>query len=87
MMIPVHCLIKLPVLPLYSFIEVEQAMFNMEVVQNWDSSFVGVKRNLLESILGIWGGCCGPNESSVMHFNSSTYRYYHYLLLNCIEIC
>lgn len=45
-----HCLTKLPFLLLYTFMEVEQAIFNMEAAQKRDSSFVGVIRSLLGSV-------------------------------------
>lgn len=45
--------------------EVEQAMFNMEAVQKWDSSFVGVKRNLLESLLGMWEAAVAQTKAAL----------------------
>lgn len=64
-----HCWTELPFLPRFlSFMEVEQAIFNTEAAQKRGFSFVGVIRNLLESVLGMWEGCCGLNEGSIMHF-------------------
>lgn len=48
--------------------EVEQAISNKEAAQKRDSNFVGVIRNLLESVLGMWEGFCGLNKGSTVHF-------------------
>ena len=46
----------------------EQAIFNMEAAQKRQSNFEGVISNLLESVLGMWGGCCSLSEDSITYF-------------------